>query len=188
MKKITLFLIMLLAGSFAANAQNTIIPKLGLTISSVAVDGSNPDSKAGLVVGAGLDIPVADIFSVQPELLFIQKGFEGFDPVHYNYLEIPVLGKVNFGTDQIKAFANIGPSFGFLVGVSSDGDRIDLDDSDNRLDVGLQLGGGVGIPAGPGTVQVELRYGLGLTNIEEDVDSQNRVFAIMFGYAIPFGN
>lgn len=188
--------------NFAAQAQISIIPKAGITLSNVALDDDLPDTESnlGFVAGVGLEIPLTDdrFFAIQPELLYIQKGAKedilGEEVKNItNYLELPLLLKVNFGTEQIKAFANAGPSFAYwLGGKFKQGDNevdIDFDDGNyNRLDIGLQFGAGVGIEAGPGAVTLEARYGIGLTDYTEDVDTKNRVIAVMLGYAIPFGN
>ena len=55
------------------------------------------------------------------------------------------------------------------------------------VDLGLQMGAGIAIPAGPGKVIVDGRYNLGLSNISDEngMNVKNRGFAISLGYAIP---
>jgi hypothetical protein len=205
----------------AAQAQMSIIPKVGVTFSGIAFDEDIEEqtTKTGLVLGAGLNLPVVeDFFSVQPELLYTQKGvaYEGEEPflgkvkvgLTINYLEIPVLAKISFGGDDFKAYVNAGPSIGFGLGgkskieASGETEENDLtfgsDDDDsfsNRLDLGAQFGGGIGFKVGPGSLLLDLRYGLGLSNLNKAEDgmssaeakSKNRVLAISLGYAIPFG-
>jgi hypothetical protein len=213
-----------------AQAQMSIIPKAGVTFSSIdfnedPIDGKK--TKTGLVIGAGLNLPVVeDFFSIQPELLYIQKGmaYEGTltDPdvgnfdyelnQTINYLEIPVLAKISFGGDAFKAYVNAGPSLGLGLGGKSSikfafGNQTEEEDEDvkfgsdddadydNRIELGAQFGGGIGYKIGPGALLLDIRYGLGLSNLykadddmsSDEAKSKNRVIAISLGYAIPFG-
>jgi hypothetical protein len=133
MKK-TVFAILFFAGASLASAQ-TIVPRLGVTLSTVKADSdedSEIKSTIGFTIGAGFNIPVSEMFSVQPELNFIKKGFkveesysEDLDGYAYseesniettlNYIELPVLAKFSFGTDT-KFFFVAGPSLGFGLG------------------------------------------------------------------------
>ena len=208
MKK-TLFGIAALATSFLfnqpeANAQKISVgPRLGLNISNVAF--SDGDSKhinemeedktslTGVHAGLVANIGVNEIFSIQPEILFSQKGLKYEDDgdsfaTQMNYLEIPVLGKFMFGSDDINFFINAGPYAAYMMGgkhmAEFGGDdlstEIDFDYPDqhplfpnnnrekpNRMDFGLAVGAGLGINAGPGTFNLEARYGFGFNDITE---------------------
>ena len=211
MKKVFLSIV-LAAAAFTANAQLKFIPKVGISIANAAFKSGGltitPDSKIGFQLGGALEIGVNDMFSIQPELLFIQKGFafeNSFSgtttksSLTLNYLEIPVLAKVQFGTDQIKFHVNAGPSLGIaLSGTSKDevGSVSQSEDvefgSDNgqtkRTDFGLQFGGGITFS----NFVLDLRYGLGLSNIVNvpsgSSDSvKNRAIGITVGYVISLG-
>jgi hypothetical protein len=86
-------------------------------------------SKIGLNLGLGINVPISEIFSFQPELQFIQKGYrikfsesdQGFSikadgKVNLNYLEVPVLIKAAVGADDLKFFFAVGPSIGVGLG------------------------------------------------------------------------
>jgi hypothetical protein len=195
--------------ALSAQAQISLIPKAGITLSSISYD-NEPDgqqSKVGFVGGVGVEIGIVEnFFSVQPELLFIQKG-ENYDArgvetkATLNYLEVPVLAKVSFGSQVIKGYVNAGPSLALgLTGnqkveggeepgetgirfgnPANDGRRY----LDSRFDFGLQFGGGVGVGLGPGSLLADVRYGLGLTDLSDATKSKNRNFAFTLGYAIP---
>ncbi len=199
----------LLALGANAQAQVSLIPKAGITVTTISYDDEPPGQKGrvGFVGGAGVEIGIIkNFFSVQPELLFIQKGekYEAGRVVtssKLNYLELPVLAKVSFGSEAIKGYVNAGPSLAMgLTGnykveggenagetdirfgdPSNDGRRY----LDNRFDFGLQFGGGASIGAGPGSVVVDARYGLGLSDLNDESKSKNRAFAFTLGYAIP---
>ena len=137
MKKILLSLVAFTSFGMVAHAQISIIPKAGVTFSNIALkearDGQK--SKTGLVLGAGFNIPLGQdgFFSIQPEILYTQKGYqtETFNKADsrkgeytFNYLEIPVLAKIAFGTETIKGYVNAGPSLGY--GLNGKGIRTDL--------------------------------------------------------------
>jgi hypothetical protein len=108
----------------SAHAQ-TFISKAGLTLSSIATDDdSDQKIQPGFTIGAAFNFRTSEIFSVQSELTFIQKGgkserreeepilsYVQKGKVSLNYLEIPVLLKATFG-ESTKFFLNAGPSIG----------------------------------------------------------------------------
>jgi hypothetical protein len=230
MKKVLLSVAAMITLGFASHAQVSFIPKAGITLSNIAVKNKADNQKSNLaaVAGLGINLPLSEdgFFSIQPELLYIQKGVKYEEDGNYikysfNHIELPVLAKVSFGSDAIKAYINAGPSFSYNLGgkLSSKfndnkesiklrfADKEDTNEisyinpeDNNRTDLGVQFGGGLGFQAGPGMLLLDVRYGLGLTNFErtpdtlpigvtkEDYKSQNRVVALSIGYAIPFGN
>lgn len=132
-----------------------------------------------------------------------------------NFIELPILAKASFGEGNVKFFLNAGPSVAFGLGgkfkteytVSflgdSDSDSVegkikfgDSDDSedevvylDNRLEIGIQVGGGVMINE---KVMIDLRYGHGLSSLTDDDSDiyegpskmKTRVFQLTVGYPI----
>lgn len=214
MKNLLLVGIVMVLGT-SAFAQMTVIPKAGVTFSNVnftddMLDGEDDsESRIGFMLGAALEIGLNEKFAVQPELLFVQKGFQfsgdGWeDKYTINYLEVPVLFKAKFG----KFYANAGPSFAFGLGGKNkweDGpDSGDLDIKfgddpgnsediyfDNSFDLGIQLG--VGYQVGP--VVVDLRYGMGMSDINDEPDGfsgdwafKNRSWQLTVGFPIGLGN
>jgi hypothetical protein len=229
MKKPAFLSVFTLFFCFTAFAQISIIPKGGITYSNIIFEEKmdNQRAKIGLVGGVGINIPLSKegFFSVQPEFLFIQKGykstfiFRAIDPndpilgdnsyentLILSYFELPVLAKVSFGNQILKAYVNAGPSVGFgLEGkgiIEDDNEKLETSlqfgknqELKNRFDFGAQFGGGIGLKAGPGALLLDLRYGLGFSNLyktsdtvsREDAKSQHRVFALTVGYSIPLG-
>ena len=63
---------------------------------------------------------------------------------------------------------------------------------DNRIDIGLDLGGGAMYQLGPGNIMLDARFGYGLTSINSYSgeklpgwrDKKNRVISISLGYLI----
>jgi hypothetical protein len=209
MKKQVFFVTCALLLALSLQAQISIIPKAGVTFSSISYDEEPEDQKTqiGFVGGVGLDIGIIkNFFSLQPELLFIQKG-DRFDErdveakTTLNYLELPLLAKVSFGSQAIKGYLNAGPSLALGLtgkykvegGANAGETDIRFGDSnndgrrylDNRFDFGLQFGGGGSFGLGPGAVIADIRYGLGLSDLNDEDKAKNRTFAFTLGYAIP---
>jgi hypothetical protein len=119
----------------------------------------------------------------------------------FNYLELPVLAKVAFGSPVIKGYLNAGPSLALgltgkykVEGGMNPGEMDirfgdSMDDTrryiDNRFDFGVQFGGGASFGVGPGAIIADVRYGLGLTDLDSRDQSKNRTWAFTLGYAIP---
>jgi len=173
--------------------QISIGPKVGLNFATITADSDASEGKGsatGLNAGAVINIGINDMFSIQPEILFNQKGVKyGFDilgvsaktVIKESYLDIPVLAKVAFGGESVKGFVNAGPYLGYALSRSGysevDGEKTDMDSEDleyddddsdgsksNRLDLGLAFGAGVQFAAGPGNLFVEARYWLDFTD------------------------
>ncbi len=128
MKKTQLLLLFLWFTNFAV-AQVSVIPKFGINISNVAFDDNTwaeREELIGFTGGVGLNYSLSDdgFLSIQPELLFSQKGFSAAGSafgVNYdgtyrlNYLELPLLAKITFGGNAFKAYVNAGPSVAYLL-------------------------------------------------------------------------
>ena len=199
MKRTFLLFAFLLTLGTVAQAQVSIIPKGGITLSNISFDQDQPGQKSrmGYVAGLGINFPITsdNFFSIQPELLYIQQGTRvtGGD-LGLNYAQLPLLLKINFGGENFPIYVNAGPSFGYLLNPPSAavGDVSFTDPK--RLDIGLQFGGGLGVKAGPGNVLLDARYGFGITDINNLPNggdalnkSKNNVFQFTVGYAIPLG-
>lgn len=191
-------MIVALATCFSANAQVTVTPKIGLTISSLGYseDVKDVSARTSMQLGVAFDFGVTSSFSIQPELLYIQKGNKIVNVVktgtvtkttttylHINYLEIPVLAKAKFGNEDTEFYITGGPSLG--IGLSADfrtvvatslipsvstTDKVELGTADDalfkRFDLGLQLGVGVVLRG----FTFEVRYGSSIVNIINDPD------------------
>lgn len=142
-------------------AQISIIPKAGLTFSTVAFADEVWEGRktlTGFTAGLGFNYSLTgdNFLSVQPEVLYTQKGFGAqssgiinYDGIYrLSYIELPVLLRLSFGTETIQAYVNAGPSFGYLIGgrVKGSGnllglaggnlnEPINFTDTPNRLDI-----------------------------------------------------
>ena len=123
MRKIALLIALTIFGLTQANAQNFGF-KGGYNYSSFNGDVAKDNTLKGLsgfYVGALLELPLGDVFSLQPEVIYSRQGAaweqknilgEFKKDLKLDYLNIPVMAKVNLG----PLFLQGGVQFGFLVG------------------------------------------------------------------------
>ncbi|WP_294317989.1 porin family protein [uncultured Chryseobacterium sp.] len=113
--------------------------KAGMNVSSLSKDASLQDQKSKIGFNAGLfaHIPLAESFSVQPEVLYSQYGakVESINEAtvlgtttrtvdsystHLDYITVPVMFQYKFIPNF---YVEAGPEFGFMVTAKNKGDR-----------------------------------------------------------------
>ena len=84
-----------------------------------------------------------------------------------NYLELPLLLRINFG-QTLKLFAFGGPSVGYLLGGKYENDTFseDVKEIYDDLDVGVHVGAGIGF----GALEIDVRYMAGLIDISDSAN------------------
>jgi len=148
-----------------------------------------------------------------------------------SYLEIPLLLKATYKSDKLRVFVNAGPSFSCglgghyknsAAGITSNagntsgtiffdyppsnynGSSLYFSNTNyDRWDLLFEAGGGVGYDIGPGTLLLDIRYGIGFVNFEtkENMNtyyafstnsptsanntSKYRISSFTIGYALP---
>ena len=114
----------------SAMAQLSIGPRAAVNFSNAAFDSDqevNSGNLLGFAFGVAAEIGVSGSFSIQPEVLFSQSGFILKDEfellgepvdlnVRYNYLQIPLLAKLKFGSGATVFNVFAGPHVGFGLG------------------------------------------------------------------------
>ncbi len=155
------------------------------------------DTKFGFQAGILYQHAINDMISIQPELLFTQKG--GKDDVNggleskvtLSYVEVPVLLRFNVPIDgDIRPYLIAGPHAGYLLDAKDeyDGESEDISDFLEDLNFGLTFGGGVQF----GNFFVDARYDLGLSNvfdessIDEPFDITNKINGFIITAGITF--
>jgi len=135
----------------------------------------NIDSKLGADIALITEFPATGVVRISPELHWLQKGAKiedldrsiGQSIRTFNYLELPVLVKVHIGEPN-GIFLLGGPSVGYLLGATdkdADGYNNDIDlDFYKRAEWGAHMGAGATL----GPVNLDVRYILGLSNINHD--------------------
>lgn len=135
MKKLFFAATIFLASISVAEAQTGFGIRGGGNLSNLSGDLKNEnryENKIGFHAGAFINFPVtADFFSIQPELIYSQKGFENSDveytdllgnnyrrtgKVNYNYLDLPVLAKITAGPLYFEG----GPQASYLLNVNNE--------------------------------------------------------------------
>lgn len=164
----TLFAVLFLSG--AANAQHANIGIKG-GVNAYTIKGDNSasfdfDTKTSFHLGLIGHIHIANQFALQPELVYSVQGAQsGQDvKVNLNYINVPVMFQYMFDNGfRLQA----GPQLGFLASAKSkvNNNQIDVKDDFEGMDLGLGLGASYVNPAT--NFGVDLRYNIGLSNINK---------------------
>jgi hypothetical protein len=212
MRNSTKIAVLALAATLAAvrpaiGQQTLIGAKAGLVSANVDEDGV--DARTGLGLGAFARFGLASTLSLQPEALYVGKGFSGNDggfesTFKLDYLQVPVLLQVHVPVDGAvspRLFA--GPAIAFKLSCNAAGDDggtsveiscadfsdFGLDLDAKSTDFGLVFGAGADIDAGGVVVTLDGRYDLGLTDVLEfqGVSGlKNRAWELFAGVGLPF--
>ena len=168
--------------------------KGGISLASVYggdVDDDLTILNPGIMIG-GFGQLGDDNIRTTVELLFIQKGAKMADDGDYlrlvhNYLDLNVMGNF-FVSDAVSL--NAGLYLGYFMSgkmvAKFDGDKESesYDDMDgfNRIDFGSNFGATFYLND---AMNIDVRYGLGLSKLDEDGDGDvyNNSIQISFGYA-----
>ncbi|MDQ6829914.1 MAG: PorT family protein [Gemmatimonadota bacterium] len=174
-------------------------------------DAGHYDARTGLIIGGTISRTLTDVFAVELQGLYSQKGgeapaVEGTGGVHLDYFEVPLLLKAMLPvspSQAIRPYLIAGPAVAFRIkcdlgsDVSGSGGRIDCDDpllggeaKSKSVDYGLLFGGGTDIRFGGGALRLEVRYDLGLSTIDgtqSRADVKNRVWSFLAGLSYGIG-
>ncbi|MFH1219380.1 MAG: porin family protein [Candidatus Eisenbacteria bacterium] len=195
---LALALVLVASQAFAATAGTGYGIKGGLSIASVHGDDvESPDSRIVGCFGGFIEIPINEMISFQPELLYAMKGAKYTEGDRewtwkLTYIEIPMLFKINIPTSgAIDPFVAAGPEVAFKVSSKVEASdqliTIELDDEDVKgTDLGIIIGGGIGFPMMNHRAMLEARYDLGLTTIDNsawEADVKNNVISVLVGVA-----
>lgn len=189
---VAVFVAMLHGPAYAVGPKFGIKAGVNLADQSVSAEGLSVDlsSKTGIIGGAFVAFSAGPRLSIQPELLFSQKGsklslFGSEAKTKMDYLEIPVLLKLKLGlpTAPTAPFLFAGPSFGILASAKQEAlgmEEEDVKDAFKSTDVGLAFGAGLDA----GKITLDARYTLGVTDIDEasGVSTKNNTITLMVGY------
>ncbi|MXS70791.1 outer membrane beta-barrel protein [Flavobacteriaceae bacterium W22] len=176
--------------------------KGGMNVSSLSKDGALEDqgSKIGFNAGVFANIPIAESFSIQPEVLYSQYG-DKYDQVvlgnrysrarHLDYIAVPVMFQYNLVPNF---YLEAGPEFGFLVSAKNkfknETDNNVITESGNYKDSLNGFNVGIGLGAGyyfTDNIGITARYVAGVTDIAKDRPAnsdaiRNNVFQVGLAY------
>jgi hypothetical protein len=199
MKKVLLASALLALAATAAQAQRaTFGLKAGASLTNAVGGPSYFKNKFGFHGGLVANLPLSDMFSIQPEVLYSMKGykFDGADPMGaslrsaqtLHYLDVPVLARLNTG----GLFFEAGPQIGYLVAAkfSRDGNaNLPATSYSSRygykkVDFGYAAGLGYQLPGGPG---IGLRYNGSFNDFTKFYDAggvRNSAFQLYLSYML----
>jgi hypothetical protein len=197
----------------AAAAQISLGAKAGMSVANVTGDDmENTSWRNGFGGGVFLTWAVYDKLSIQPEVLFVQKGAKvTFDEdeeeftgkFRVEYFEVPVLLRLDvpFWSERASIHLIGGPSLAFKskceIAAEESGVEVKFDCDDEEFDSPLKStdwsvigGAGLGVRMRNATLFLEGRYGAGLATIDDSTpadDVKHQTFLIMAGVSIPIG-
>ena len=187
-------------------AQVTGAVKVGANFSKVTFeddeigDGTaSTDMKTGVIVGAAVEVPIAPMFSFQPEFLYAQKGgkdgaLTDDDPdfeasVKIDMFQIPLLFKVGATEGPFRPFIVAGPAFGFVTKARAKFEGLGFsEDEDIKDDVeSVEYSGiiGGGIQFGRGIIEYRYDHGFRDMDKETDATAKTRTHSVLFGFSFP---
>ena len=191
-----------------------LIPKVGIAL-SMQTNNLFAKDKTGFTFGSALEYKISNLFSLQTEISYVEKGFmvtnvsftDNMGAIimndfkirnNYNYLELPILGKLNFGNEKVKFYLCSGPSFSYYIYHKIKGidERYQLfsyitDEDIKKFNFSWQVGLGLKLfILGPGAIVLDARYDKSFTSFYKssmNSDIKNNYFAFNLGYSFPLG-
>lgn len=181
----------------------------GDDVFSKSLTTSNGSTNINFQTGYGaaltFQIPIGNVFSFQPEIHYIRRGYKinsvyGSDTsvigktkvdggLVTQYVDIPLFLKVNIGSPtKTHLFLMAGPYLGYAISGTlnsvstgyqtvSSSSAFDFNANNyNRFDYGIGGGIGVGFPIGGGTLTLDGRYNQGIGNLSRSSNSSAPTF------------
>ena len=184
MKKLCVIAVIAIFSFASVNAQNIRFgAKAGVNLASINGDETDDfDMRTSFHVGAVVEIPLSDKFSVQPELLYSSQGAESKfseddftfeEKLKLDYLNIPIMMKY-YVIEGLSLEA--GPQIGILLAakaefeVEGESEEEDIKEFMKDFDFGLNFGAGYQLENG---LNFSARYNLGLSNINDQEESDD---------------
>jgi hypothetical protein len=183
-----------LASVPAASAQTTFGLKAGLNVSDLTGDNLPGDHspRLGFIGGGFANVALTPMFSVQPEVLYTQKGVSTDSEtteINADYIEVPVLAKftVPATSTGLMIGAYAGPAISFRVKENTSANFVDVGvDADTDIFRSVDFGGAAGVTVGAGPFAVDGRYTASLRRATDEdettLDLRHGVFSIMGSY------
>lgn len=169
----------LVASASTAAAQGI---KFGPTFAKFSSDALDFKTRTGLHGGIFFGGNRPGPVGIQTELNWIRKNSAtelSDQNIRIDYLQIPVLLRVNAGTDAAAVYGIVGPAVDIKIADEIEG--ITLDDGFEGADVSLVFGGGVEIAR----IIIEGRYAKGFRRINDTfsdfADIKSQTFTLLFG-------
>jgi len=167
--------------------------RLGLKAGAANSDISkvdNTEKRWGFVGGAYVGLGLGSII-VQPELLYVQRraripdGDANLVDLNQNYVDVPLLVGFTFGI-LVKPMLYLGPvaSFETSCGISFETLSNECTDFDTKSAI---FSGAIGAALDIGLFNIDVRYNLGLSDLQEGADGKWNTLMIMGGVGLSLG-
>lgn len=225
MKKRTISTILLIAvGLMTAHAQSALGVKFGANLTSIQAKSlDDPDVPAllfGIQTGLIFQKNLTNKWAIQPELLYIRKGYEAFEQtaalntfifdgdIKLDYLEIDLNAKYFLvAKNDVDWYLLAGPYFAYALDGRFEGEQgfpgltspfeLNLYEegngletvnfgTNNRFDMGFNVGFGGQFDLGKVWFFAEARYSQGILNLNGDSSASARNYGIYatFGWFV----
>lgn len=191
MKKTYLALALFFGALSTINAQDSSIHKSnagikgGYNLAAVNYDGSGETGQRhAFHIGVYGESFLSESFSIQPELMYSQQGYEikdanGTFTQKLDYINLPVMLKAY---PSKNFFLEAGPQIGLAISnkevyegfINGTTER-----EPNNFDWGMNFGGGFKTDSG---ISLGVRYHLGLGDLYDDNKAHNRVWQFSVGF------
>ena len=173
--------------------------KLGGAMSSLSDLDDTDDIGSGTGLSGGVFVNVGSTVRGQFELLYTDRKVtsttEGDDSsISEKFIDIPLFLAVKPGTGPVRIKLYVGPQLSIKTSCKISDGTTTLDCTTQSLAANSTMFSAVGgaaldIALGGVFLEIDARYGLGLTNVIDEVDdtSKCRTFQVFAGLGIPFG-
>jgi len=213
--KIFLLGIVFLLLSATANAQIRGGLKVGGNLNFASFEPDVPvgdlSSAVSFNFGGVLDFDVSKNFGIEVNLLYnnhkAEWDYRGFDPYYglwFDYditfsmhsLSLPVLAKFKFPSKQVTPFLGVGPEVGIVLSNKSkvkltanglsDETTVDLGDETAAVNFAITLVGGVDILLRGVILSPEIRFSLGLADLDSTTDGSAKATQLILLFGVKF--
>jgi hypothetical protein len=174
-------LLVLVIVAFASSAAAQGI-KFGPTFASFSSDATDFKTRTGIHAGIFFGGNRSGLLGLQSEINWIRKNTAtaADQKIRIDYLQLPVLLRLNAGTDTVALYGIVGPAVNIKIGDEIEG--VTVDDGFEGADVALVFGGGIEITR----FIIEGRYEKGLRRVNNTFsnfdDIKTQAFTILFGF------
>ena len=166
--------------------------------------------RTAFAIGGVAEYPLSPMISLSVQPMYSRQGSKfKFDDdglvvnplstestIKLNYIDIPVMLKVEFGSSSVKPYVTSGFTLGFLTSAKSG--SADVKDELKGTNISWNIGGGLSLPAGGRTFFIEGRYMLGLSDIYDPSlqavplsavsELKTKGFQVIAGVTFPMGS